>query len=311
MDSLASLKKELAGAAVSQDEELALDVLGRLESDSVDVSKVTVKASGIGALLGQLGKCTWSDHVSKKAGEVVGVWKKKLKSQSSTSAPTSIKPFAPAAPTPTKKEVASTTSPTPVRVSSPEVIRDITGVRQRDVIIAKLAGALKSVLAEAEDLGLTFQKLEQKAQDIEEALESELGNKALAKKTKFLQLVRNLRDESNAQLRLRVALGHLEPVDLVTMSAAELAPEEVRMQLQDLEAYNKEAQRSRKPTALLTTQFGACGKCKSTKICYFMMQTRSADEPMTVGREERREREESNTHIYPFLDFYLMHKLRK
>ena len=59
----------------------------------------------------------------------------------------------------------------------------------------------------------------------------------MAKKTKFLQLLRNLRDESNGQLRLRVALSHLTPSDLVTMSATELAPEEVQKEIEDLQEY--------------------------------------------------------------------------
>merc|ERR1711991_193074 len=99
-------------------------------------------------------------------------------------------------------------------------------------IIARLAGALRPVLQDAPDLGLT--------------------------------------------------VGHLESAELVGLSATDLAPEEVQMEIKDLEAYNKEASKARKAGGEITTRFGACGKCKCPKTSYFMMQTRSADEPMTV-----------------------------
>lgn len=103
----------------------------------------------------------------------------------------------------------------------------------------------------------------------------------LSHKTKFLQLIRNLRDPQNPQLRLRVAVGHMGPAELVSASPTELAPEEVKQEIKAIEKYNAEASAVRKNTEV-TTRFGSCSKCKCPRTSYFMLQTRSADEPMTV-----------------------------
>lgn len=282
MESLGALRKELDAAVSSHDEELSLDVLGRLGADGLIISKELVAGSGLGTVLGQLSKNAWSEVVKKRAEEVKKSWITRLKNDKNKEA----KAFAAPSPPPAAAASGGEGMRQPTRtfssVSEPALVKNITGVRKRDVIIAKLAGILRGVLDEVPDLGLTEEATEKKAIDIEAALERQLSGNPHEHKTKYLQLVRNLRDEGNSQLRLRVALGHLAPEDLVTLSAADLAPEDVQREIQDMDAYNKEASKMRKPTAQMTTQFGACGKCRSTKISYFMMQTRSADEPMTI-----------------------------
>jgi transcription elongation factor S-II len=169
------------------------------------------------------------------------------------------------------------------KINFTEIVRNITGVRKRDVIIAKLTGAMRCVLEEESgDLGITMEAIEQKSVDIERLLERDFAANQHAHKTKFLQILRNLRDENNSQLRLRVVVGHLDCEELMVLSAIEMAPEQVQQQIKDLEAYNKEASKSRRPTGAITKQFGACGKCKCPTTSYFEMQTRSADEPMTI-----------------------------
>ena len=178
--------------------------------------------------------------------------------------------------------MASHQSPALRKSSEPEIIRAITGVKRRDTIIAKLAAAMNTVVMDAPDLGLSEDIVEQKAIEIESMLDSTLGRDPHAHKTKFLQLLRNLRDENNAQLRVRVAVGHISPEDLINLSATEMASEEAREKIREIEDYNKEASKARKANGEVTERFGACAKCKSPKTSYFMMQTRSADEPMTI-----------------------------
>lgn len=100
-------------------------------------------------------------------------------------------------------------------------------------------------------------------------------------KEKFLQLVRNMRNPKNPQLRLRVAVGHMQAAELVAASPTELAPEEVQKEIKAIEKFNAEASAVRKNTEV-TTRFGSCSKCKHPNTSYFMLQTRSADEPMTI-----------------------------
>lgn len=101
------------------------------------------------------------------------------------------------------------------------------------------------MLDEATELGFTQEVLEQKAAQVEAALEANFRNDEHVHKTKFLQLLRNLRDEKNPQLRLRLMVrlvciahthsvclsratfqvGHITADELVTMSATEMAAE--------------------------------------------------------------------------------------
>jgi transcription elongation factor S-II len=295
MEDLLKLTREVTRSFESKDEELALDVLRQL--DGIVISKEALQAAGLGVQLARLSKAEWSARAAEQARGLVSKWKAQLKSGAAPKAavtPTaSFKPAAPAAKAAAVRSPASSTSspplgsrgpavsPVPVRahVSEPEIVKSVTGVRKRDVIIAKLAGAMSGVL-ETSELGLTRETIEEKAAEVEALLERDFAANPHAHKTKFLMLLRNLRD--NSDLRLRLAVGHLECAELMALSAAEMAPEHVQNQLKDLEAYNKEASKSRKPTGEITRQFGACGKCKCPTTSYFMMQTRSADEPMTI-----------------------------
>lgn len=87
---------------------------------------------------------------------------------------------------------------------------------------------MRAVLEESADLGITMEVLEKKAIEIEQLLERDFASNPHGHKTKFLQLLRNLRDENNSQLRLRVAVGHLECQELMVLSAIEMAPEQVQ-----------------------------------------------------------------------------------
>jgi hypothetical protein len=217
---VSTLKKELNNASESKDEELTKDILSRLAS--VPVSKELIQSSGIGKVLGKLGKCDWSDSVGKQAKDLVLEWKNKLKSGTAAAAPA--KPFAPVVESP-----ASSKKPSRQSVSEPVVVKEITGERKRDTIIAKLNGAMRAVLADAADLDITEESLWAKATEIEAILNRDYASNPHQHKTKFLQLVRNLRDEKNSQLRVRVAVGYLECEELLKLSAIDLAPEDVQV----------------------------------------------------------------------------------
>lgn len=91
----------------------------------------------------------------------------------------------------------------------------------------------------------------------------------------------NLKDPKNPKLRESVRLGIITPDRLATMTAEEMASDD----LKNLRAkFTKEAiddhQMARTQgakTSLLT-----CSKCKKNNVAYSEMQTRSADEPMTT-----------------------------
>lgn len=115
----------------------------------------------------------------------------------------------------------------------------------------------------------------------EEVIFNEFKNTDMKYKNRVRSRVLNLKDPKNPKLRESVRLGLISPDRLATMSADEMASDE----LKELRAkFTKEAiddhqmaRREGAKTSLLT-----CGKCKKNNIVYSEMQTRSADEPMTV-----------------------------
>jgi DNA-directed RNA polymerase subunit M/transcription elongation factor TFIIS len=99
-------------------------------------------------------------------------------------------------------------------------------------------------------------------------------------KHKFLSLQRNIRQ--NPKLKDQLVQHTLSVIDMVDMRPNELFPDgnyakamaenihkELRKQYLTHENKNQEG-------------FFVCGRCKSNKTTYYQMQTRSADEPMTV-----------------------------
>ena len=100
--------------------------------------------------------------------------------------------------------------------------------------------------------------------------------------------------KKNDQLRLDICEGNLPAQGLVHLTQAQLATAEVR-EAQDKAAEDAAMERRSdyfkitrdkiaKANGIDPNAAGEfqCNKCKSTKVTYYQMQTRSADEPMTV-----------------------------
>ena len=98
-------------------------------------------------------------------------------------------------------------------------------------------------------------------------------------KAKYRSMSWNLK--KNADLRLRILSGELEAAVLVQMEPDELANEATRSEREGIRAAAA-AEAVRGKSKLTTTDMFRCAKCKERKCTYFEMQTRSADEPMTV-----------------------------
>jgi len=81
----------------------------------------------------------------------------------------------------------------------------------------------------------------------------------------------------NKNLILKINSGVIDPLNLVNMSPHDMFPEqwETIIKRQENTIIEKETEKA------YTDQF-KCNKCKKKKCTYYQMQTRSADEPMTV-----------------------------
>ena len=110
--------------------------------------------------------------------------------------------------------------------------------------------------------------------------------------TKVRQLIYNLK--RNDQLRQKVASGECHPQHLVRMSPLDLAPEEKKNERDELGNNELDSKRSdyyKENRDKILREIGVdpdkgteftCKRCGSTKTTHYAMQTRSADEPMTV-----------------------------
>ncbi|KAF8261620.1 transcription factor S-II, central domain-containing protein, partial [Lactarius quietus] len=92
-----------------------------------------------------------------------------------------------------------------------------------------------------------------------------------AYKSKIRILFVNLEDKNNPCLRSSVTAGDIPAQTFARMSSQEMASEERKAA--DAKIEEDEAE----------TDAFQCGRCKQRKTRYRQVQTRSADEPMTVS----------------------------
>ena len=84
---------------------------------------------------------------------------------------------------------------------------------------------------------------------------------------------------NNKRLFERMKKNEFTPERLVNMSMQDLFPENWKQLIDEKYRKNKVLYETKKEA--MTDQF-KCRKCKSRETCYYEMQTRSADEPMTI-----------------------------
>ena len=84
---------------------------------------------------------------------------------------------------------------------------------------------------------------------------------------------------NNKRLKSRLQKYEFSPKDLVNMTHQELFPEHWKELIDEKSNRDKALYETKKEA--MTDQF-KCRKCGSRETCYYEMQTRSADEPMTI-----------------------------
>nr|XP_018259395.1 transcription elongation factor S-II [Kwoniella dejecticola CBS 10117]OBR81553.1 transcription elongation factor S-II [Kwoniella dejecticola CBS 10117] len=98
---------------------------------------------------------------------------------------------------------------------------------------------------------------------------------------KMRSLFLNLKDKGNPALRNEIVLGYISTEKVANMSKDEMASESVRALKEKLATENLFKAKAVGETQAETDAF-KCGRCQQRKCTYYQMQTRSADEPMTV-----------------------------
>ena len=117
---------------------------------------------------------------------------------------------------------------------------------------------------------------------IERAIFAQHGGTSAAYKNKYRELAMNLKDKSNPDLNDALICGAYSPEQVVAMSVKELASKQLKEQRQAEAKWAQQEARSDLGKLNGLTDMFRCGKCRERKCTYYQMQTRSADEPMTV-----------------------------
>eukprot|EP01083_Nonionella_stella_P046717 125122_1 len=158
------------------------------------------------------------------------------------------------------------------------IINMKTGDKVRDTARSNFAKALKPDDCD-EDTSRTIDEL---GVAIEFAMFCKFySSKSKAYKEKYRMIILNLRDKNNPDLKQSILENRITPnvlIDLKPMQLASKALQEKRRKDEDWAMQEIRSDINQQPA---TDQF-KCGRCKERKCTYYQMQTRGADEPMTV-----------------------------
>uniref|UniRef100_A0AAQ6AQE5 Transcription elongation factor n=1 Tax=Amphiprion ocellaris TaxID=80972 RepID=A0AAQ6AQE5_AMPOC len=100
-------------------------------------------------------------------------------------------------------------------------------------------------------------------------------------KNRVRSRISNLKDPKNPGLRRNVLAGSIDLHRIATMSAEEMASDELK-QLRNVLTQEAIREHQMAKTGGTTTDLLQCSKCKKKNCTYNQVQTRSADEPMTT-----------------------------
>ncbi|TMS11103.1 Transcription elongation factor A protein 3 [Larimichthys crocea] len=155
-----------------------------------------------------------------------------------------------------------------------------TGDSVRDKCIEMLAAALRTdtyVLTKYKDctVELCSNILQKKHSH------TEIKATDMKYKNRVRSRISNLKDPKNPGLRRNVLAGNIELSRIASMSAEEMASDELK-QLRNVLTQEAIREHQMAKTGGTTTDLLQCGKCKKKNCTYNQVQTRSADEPMTT-----------------------------
>lgn len=152
-----------------------------------------------------------------------------------------------------------------------------TGDSIRDKCIEMLAAALRTD-NDYKEFGANCNGM---AAEIEDHIYQEIKATDMKYKNRVRSRISNLKDPKNPGLRKNVLAGSIELRRIATMSAEEMASDELK-QLRNVLTQEAIREHQMAKTGGTTTDLLQCGKCKKKNCTYNQVQTRSADEPMTT-----------------------------
>ncbi|KAL6109005.1 tcea3 [Pungitius sinensis] len=152
-----------------------------------------------------------------------------------------------------------------------------TGDPVRDKCIYMLAAALRTD-DHYKDFGTNCDSM---AAEIEDYIYQETKATDMKYKNRVRSRISNLKDPKNPGLRRNVLAGSIDLSRIASMSAQEMASDELK-QLRNVLTQEAIREHQMAKTGGTSTDLLQCGKCKKRNCTYNQVQTRSADEPMTT-----------------------------
>ncbi|XP_053091851.1 transcription elongation factor A protein 3 isoform X10 [Pangasianodon hypophthalmus] len=153
----------------------------------------------------------------------------------------------------------------------------LTGDSIRDKCIEMLSAALRT----DDDYKYYGANCDAMAAEIEDHVYQEIKATDMKYKNRVRSRISNLKDPKNPNLRKNVLGGAIELSRIATMTAEEMASDELK-QLRNILTQEAIREHQMAKTGGTVTDLLQCGKCKKKNCTYNQVQTRSADEPMTT-----------------------------
>ncbi|XP_041089881.1 transcription elongation factor A protein 3 isoform X9 [Polyodon spathula] len=153
----------------------------------------------------------------------------------------------------------------------------LTGETIRDKCIEMLSAALKT----DDDYKVYGTNCESMAAEIEDHIYQDIKATDMKYKNRVRSRISNLKDPKNPNLRRNVLSRAIELSRIASMTADEMASDELK-NLRNVLTQEAIREHQMAKTSGTTTDLLQCGKCKKKNCTYNQVQTRSADEPMTT-----------------------------
>uniref|UniRef100_A0A3Q4M259 Transcription elongation factor A (SII), 3 n=1 Tax=Neolamprologus brichardi TaxID=32507 RepID=A0A3Q4M259_NEOBR len=256
-EDLIRIAKKLDKMVSRNNTEGAIDLLKELKG--VNMTLKLLQETRIGMSVNGIRKHCTDEEVIALAKVLIKDWKRLLGTHTDLHAPKT--PTTPTSP-------MSPSFSSPGGPLSPHLT---TGDSIRDKCIEMLAAALRTD-SEALDFALD---------SVIAHIYQEIKATDMKYKNRVRSRISNLKDPKNPGLRKNVLAGSIELRRIATMSAEEMASDELK-QLRNVLTQEAIREHQMAKTGGTTTDLLQCGKCKKKNCTYNQVQTRSADEPMTT-----------------------------
>ncbi|XP_064420649.1 transcription elongation factor A protein 2 [Latimeria chalumnae] len=277
------IAKKLDKMVTKKNTDGAMDLLQELKN--IPMTLDMLQSTRIGMSVNAVRKQSSEEEVITLAKSLIKSWKKLLDSgedkseEKKKSSPT---PTSSSKNSPNSKDHSSNKKPdTPKTPTTPKMTTFPAVPVTTDAVRTKCREMLIQALQTDNDYIAIGTDCDHMAGQIEECIYQELKATDMKYRNRVRSRIANLKDSKNPELRKNVLCGNILPEQIATMTAEEMASNELK---EMRKALTKEAIREHQmaKTGGTQTDLFTCGKCKKKNCTYTQVQIRSADEPMTT-----------------------------